>query len=244
MRRFPARRQKKEISEELFKYKFMKRFILVIVLMIGFFQSMYSQIPYFAPTVGDQNLYGYTSLKFRPGVNAQETYTTFQYGIGNLIATGLDLYTSGRSVYGGILARFGYSFSKWIKAGIQITPSFEISNNMKFSYLTNALYLNGNITDNGKFFWTANTWYTVNKGAKNTISQYLYLGYSFNLPKDQMITPMIGTIYSWQFDKKADLTFGAYWTVKKYNFYLWTNDILEKHPRVIVGVDFAFNASK
>lgn len=216
----------------------MKRLLLLCVLIIGISLSLNAQIPYFAPTVGHQNLYGYTSLKFRPGINAQETYTTFQYGIGNLFATGLDLYTSGSSTYGGFLARFGYSFNKWIKVGLQITPSFEISNKMKFSYLTNALYLNGNITASGKYFWVANTWYTVNKGAANTANQYVYLGATYSLPRKQSITPMIGTIYSWEFNRKADLTFGLYWSVSKFNIYLWTNDILEKHPRVIVGIDF------
>lgn len=220
----------------------MKRILYIILIVIGLSFTSHAQIPYFAPTVGNNNLYGYTSLKFRPGINSQETYSTFQFGIGDNSATGIDLYTSGPSVYGGILARVGYSFSKWFKIGAQITPSFEISDNMKFSYLTNALYLNGSISNDGKLFWNANTWYGVNKGTKNTLTQYLYLGSSFNLPKNQVITPMIGTIYSWLFDKKADFTFGAYWTVEKFNFYLWANDILEKHPRVIIGVDFTFSS--
>lgn len=222
----------------------MNRIFYIIIIFIGSSFLSHAQIPYFAPTVGNNNLYGYTSLKFRPGINAQETYSTFQYGIGDHTATGIDLYTSGASVYGGVLARFGYSFDKWFKVGVQVTPSFEISNNMKFSYLTSALYLNGAITRDGRLFWNANTWYGINKGAKNTLSQYLYLGASFNLPKDQSITPMIGTIYSWMFDKKADLTFGAYWAVHKFNIYLWTNDILEKYPRVVIGVDFVIDSTK
>lgn len=213
---------------------------LIIILTL----SVRAQIPYFASTVGDCNLYGYTSLKFRPGVNSQETYSTFQFGIGNNTATGIDLYTSDNSVYGGVLVRIGYAINKWFKIGAQITPSFEISDNMKFSYLTNALYLNGAISGDGKWFWNANTWYGVNKGMKNTLTQYLYIGSSFSLPKNQVITPMIGTIYSWMFDKKTDLTFGAYWTIQKFNIYLWTNDILEKHPRIIMGIDFTFSANK
>ena len=47
-----------------------------------------AQIPYYAGTVGDGKLYGYTSLKVRPGINHQETYTTFQYGLGDHWATG------------------------------------------------------------------------------------------------------------------------------------------------------------
>lgn len=221
----------------------MRRIIYIVLTVIGLSLSSFAQIPYFAPTVGNNNLYGYTSLKFRPGINAQETYSTFQFGIGDYTATGIDLYTNGNSVYGGVLARVGYTFNQWLKIGAQITPSFNIGKNMEFSYLTNALYLNGNITGNGKLFWDANTWYVVNKGGENTINQYLYLGSSFNLPKNQTITPMLGTIYSWKFDKKMDIAFGAYWSVQKYNFYLWTNDVLEKHPRIIVGVDFVLGSS-
>lgn len=221
----------------------MNRILYIIIIFIGSSFLSHAQIPYFAPTVGDNNLYGYTSLKFRPGINAQETYSTFQYGIGSNSATGIDLYTSGNNVYGGVLARIGYIINQWLKIGAQITPSFELGQNMKFSYLTNALYLNGDITSNGKLFWNANTWFVVNKRSKNTINQYIYLGSSFSLPKKQTITPMLGTIYSWEFNKKMDLTFGAYWSVQKYNFYLWANDILEKHPRIIIGVDFVFNST-
>ena len=48
----------------------------------GFLWAMQAvaQIPYFAGTVGDGKLYGYSSVKARPGINQQETYTTFQYG--------------------------------------------------------------------------------------------------------------------------------------------------------------------
>ena len=220
------------------------RYIVIILLSLFAYIKGSAQIPYFAPTVGNNNLYGYTSLKFRPGINAQESYTTFQYGIGNNTATGLDLYTSGNSVYGGILARAGFTCSNRFKIGVQITPSFDLGRNMRFSYLTNALYMNGDITSDGKFFWDTNTWYTVNRGAHNTFTQYLYLGGTFSLPHHQSITPMIGTIYSWEFNHKADLTFGAYWSVGKFNIYLWTNDILERHPRIITGVDFTFNGAR
>ncbi len=111
----------------------MKYLSCVIVTLIVALSAT-AQIPYFAPTVGDCNLYGYTSLKFRPGINSQETYSTFQFGIGDNSATGIDLYTNGHSVYGGFLARFGYTFSKWFKLGARITPSFEISIIRRFSY--------------------------------------------------------------------------------------------------------------
>lgn len=64
-----------------------------------------AQIPYYAGTVGDGKLYGYTSVKFRPGANRQETYSTFQYGLGNHLATGIDLYTGPNCAYWGALVR-------------------------------------------------------------------------------------------------------------------------------------------
>ena len=82
----------------------MRKIVVSLVLMI-FCCAIYAQVPYFAGTVGNNKLYGYTSLKFRPGLNAQETYTTFQYGIGNYTAAGLDLYTSDGSSYAGYLFR-------------------------------------------------------------------------------------------------------------------------------------------
>ena len=136
----------------------MKRIIFTIIFFISLITFVSkAQIPYFSGTVGDGRLYGYTSVKFRPGINAQETYTAFQYGIGDHFATGLDLYTSGGTAYTGFLVRGGYKFSKWLGTGVQATPSFDLKDNFKFSYFTGGLYLNGNISENGKFFWCSNT---------------------------------------------------------------------------------------
>ena len=43
----------------------------VVGVAIGLLLSMkvMAQIPYFAGTVGDGKLYGYTSVKARPGIN-------------------------------------------------------------------------------------------------------------------------------------------------------------------------------
>ena len=38
-----------------------------------------------------------------------------------------------------------------------ITPSFNLNNNFRFSYLTSALYLNGAISRDGNLFWCTNT---------------------------------------------------------------------------------------
>lgn len=201
--------------------------------------SASSQIPYFAGTVGNNKLYGYTSLKFRPGINAQETYTTFQYGLGNTFATGIDLATSRSSAYAGVLIRYGTKLSDYFSIGGQITPSFNLNDNMSFEYVTTALYMNGNISRNGKLFWAANTWWDINRHSSNTISQYLYLGYNFRFKNGHSITPMIGEIHSWKFDKDADIAAGFYYTIKKWNFYLWGNDFFKDHPRIIIGIDFA-----
>jgi len=216
----------------------MKRLIVVFALM-SFYLVLHAQVPYFASTVGNNKLYGYTSLKFRPGINAQETYTTFQYGIGNYTAAGLDLYTSGGSSYAGYLFRAGKKINKWFGVGGQITPSFDLSNSMKFSYLTTALYMNGAISKDGNFFWCSNTWWGVNDALPFTLTNWEYIGYSFALKNGHSISPMIGAIHSWKFDQDVDLALGAYYTIKKWNIYLWGNDFFKKNPRVVLGVDFA-----
>ena len=209
-----------------------------------------AQIPYFAGTVGDGKLYGYTSVKVRPGINHQETYTTFQYGLGSHFAAGLDLYTLGAqppqpatsptsSAYWGTLIRYGLTVSKWFNIGAEATSSFNLNDNFKFSYLTSALYLNGAITANQRLFWCSNTWWGVNKGSSNTFRNYEYLGYTIPLRHGQALTPMAGAIHSWKFDEDTDVAAGFYYTLKNWNFYLWGNDFLKSHPRLVVGIDFA-----
>lgn len=216
----------------------MKKVFLCLVFLTCVVRAMYAQVPYFSGTPGDGKLYGYTSLKFRPGINNQETYSCFQYGIGNHFAAGTDIYTGSGSAYWGFLVRGGYVVNKWFGIGAQLTPSFDLNDSFKFSYLTAALYMNGNITNDGKLFWCSNTWYGVNRGSANTITNWEYLGYSFDLPKGQAITPMVGMIHSWKFDQDPDLSVGLYYSVGKFNIYVWGNDFFQKNPRVVVGVDF------
>ena len=111
----------------------MKRFLLLLLLAFAMWE-LQAQIPYFASTAGDGKLYGYTSLKLRSGINTQEAYTTFQYGIGNSVALGTDIYTGVGSNYMGFLARYGVSLSKWFNVGAQFTPSFNLSHNFEFGY--------------------------------------------------------------------------------------------------------------
>ena len=117
-----------------------------------------------------------------------------------------------------------------------------LSHNFEFGYLTSALYLNGNISRDGSWFWCANTWWGVNSGSnvKNTIDQWLYVGHTCKLRNGDSLTPMLGTLYSWKFNQDADGAAGFYYTHGGYNFYLWGNDFLKDNPRFVVGVDFKF----
>ena len=127
----------------------MKHLIFIIICFLSLLapNTIEAQVPYFSGTVGNNKLYGYTSLKVRPGINSQETYTTFLYGTFTHTATGIDIYTSNGNAYMGYLFRAGFKFNKWIGIGAQITPSFDLADNYKFSYLTSALYLNGAIPE-------------------------------------------------------------------------------------------------
>lgn len=216
----------------------MRRHIIIVVLLLLVSYVAKAQIPYFSGSIGDGRLYGYTSLKFRPGINNQETYTCFQYGVGDYIATGVDLYTGLNSAYAGVLVRGGHKVNPWFGIGGQLTPSFNLNNSMKFSYLTAALYMNGCITRNENLFWCSNTWLGVNRGADYTLSQWTYLGYSIHTYKNQSITPMVGAIHSWKFDQNADIAVGAYYSIGKWNIYLWSDDFFKEHPRFVVGIDF------
>jgi hypothetical protein len=197
-----------------------------------------AQIPYYAGTAGDGKLYCYSSVKFRPGQNHQETYTTFQYGLGDHLATGIDLYTGLNCAYWGGLVRYGRNLCKWFNIGAEVIPSFDLNDSFKFSYLTSALYMNGALSSDGDLFWCTNTWWGVYKGSENTFFNYEYLGYTVHLKNGSSITPLVGAIHSWLFDKDIDLAAGFYYSMGKWNLYLWGNDYLKSHPRCVIGVDY------
>lgn len=221
----------------------MKRIIISVLFVITSIVAN-AQIPYFSGTAGDGNMYGYTSLKYRPGLNAQETYTCLQYGIGDQFATGMDIYTGKDCAYWGALARWGTYISPYFGVGMQVTPSFNLNDNFKLSYVTAALYMNGQITKDGKLFWCSNTWWGINSGTENTLTNWEYIGYTFTLPKGDSVSPMIGCIHDWKFKSKTDLAFGAYYSFGKYNLYIWGNDFFDKRPRIVAGLDFKFQSKK
>lgn len=212
--------------------------LLIFITVAVVAATAAAQVPYFASTVGDGRVYGYTSVKVRPAEDSWQSYTTFQYGVGNSLAFGADVSTLGPSVNYGLLARATFFRSKRFNVGAQVTPSFSITDGLRFSSLTGAIYMNGDITADGRLFWTANTWLAVNRHASPTYDQWLYAGYSIPLGS-KSITPMAGMIYSWEFDRKADAAAGAYFSSGKWNFYLWADGLARKHQRLVVGVDFA-----
>lgn len=216
----------------------MKKILISLVLAFFVFETM-AQVPYFAGTVGDGKLYGYTSLKVRPGINAQETYTCFQYGIGNHVAVGTDIYTGVEASYWGFLLRYGAKINPWFGIGGQVTPSFNLNDSFKYSYTTGAVYMNGQITSDGKLFWCSNTWLGFNKDADDTFANWEYLGYTFSLKNGHSITPMLGAIHSWKFEQDVDMAVGVYYSIKKWNLYLWGSDFFKDNPRGVLGIDFA-----
>ncbi len=201
---------------------------------------IYAQVPYFGKTPGNQKLYGYTSVKFRPGVNNIETYNTFQYGITDFAAIGLDYYTGTNCAYMGYMLRTGYKVNQYFSIGSTATPSFDLNDNYKFSYFTGGLFMNGSITNNSRLFWCTNTWFGVNKDKSYTVTQFSYLGYEFAIENGDGITPMAGISHSWKFDEKIDVAAGFYYTHKNWNLYVWGNDFLQISPRLVVGIDFKF----
>ena len=221
----------------------MAKKILFICVFLLSVVALKAQIPNFGTTVGDNRLYGYSGVKCRANVNVWETYSTLQYGITDYFQTGADLYTSGDVCYVGYIVRAGYKFSNYFKFGAQLTPSFDLGLNHKFSYLTSAIYINGNITSDGKLFYVTDTWLENDKDKLTSAKQWAYLGYTVPLGKSGInsITPMVGTIHSWKFDQDVDLSMGFYFTHKNINLYAWTNDILTNHPRFILAVEFAFS---
>lgn len=219
----------------------MKKLIFIaLVLTLGI--KAFSQVPNFGTTAGDQKLYGYSALKYRANAGTWETYSTLQYGVTDYMNVGADLYNNGSESYIGYTFRTGKKISPYFSIGAQFTPSFNLGENHKFAYMTEALYMNGNITKNGRMFWVTDTWLEQANHELSSAKQWTYLGYTCPLRnKDNSITPMVGIIHDWKFESDVDLSFGAYYSHKNINVYAWTNDILTDHPRFVLAVEFKFS---
>lgn len=210
------------------------------ILFLSCIGTLMAQVPYYGATVGEHRLFGYHSLKVRPGINNQRTYTTLQYGINDWFSIGTDLTTGPDEKFIGYYGRVGQKFSKWFSVGVQMTPSFNLDDSHKFGYLTTGLFMNGNLSADGKLFWTSNTWHTANDGADNTLEQWWYLGGNFKLSENSSIWPHIGVVHSWFFDQDVDLAAGFFYVYKQYSLYLWGNDFFKEHPRLTLAVDLTF----
>ena len=221
----------------------MKKIYLAITMVLVSVYT-YAQVPNFATTVGDNKIYGYSAVKFQPGVNNTCTYSTLQYGVGKDFAFGADFATN-TSDYLGFVARFGHTFSPWFKTGIHVMPSFDLRDDFEYSYFTGAVYFQGQLTQDGKLFWLSNTWFT-HQDKKLYVDEWFYLGYHFSLENGHGITPMIGALFPWTFDDDLNVAAGFYYSFPKLNVYVWADKFTVKsvndkvNPRVNLGVEFAF----
>lgn len=214
---------------------------IVLIFLLSFMAiSIHAQVPYFGATVGEGKVFGYSSLKFRPGQNAMETYTTLQFGITDYFSLGTDIYANNGTVDHGLYARIGKIWSKWFSAGVQAAYQSNLRDNYRFSNVNVGVFLNGNILSNGHLFWTSNTWLTFNQNGHHSYNQWWYLGGNIKLNEYNSLVPMVGLIHSWKFDQPADLAIGAYYVYKKYSFYIWGNDFFTDYPRLTLAVDFTF----
>lgn len=82
----------------------MKKILVVVLFAIFFNVGLSAQVPYFAGTPVNNKLYGYTSVKFCPDKNVQETYTISPIG-----AASLDFYISNGSAYTGFILSGWYN---------------------------------------------------------------------------------------------------------------------------------------
>ena len=199
-----------------------------------------AQVPYYGATVGKEHFFGYHSLKVRPGINNQRTYTTLQYGVNDCFSIGTDLTTGPGEKFIGYYLRVGKKFSQWFSAGIQSAPTFDLDDSHKFGYLNTGLFMNGDITEDGKLFWTTNTWHTVNGKGEHTLDQYWYLAGKLPVGENSSFWPHIGLVHSWFFNSDPDLAAGFFYVYKQYSFYIWGNDFFKKHPRLTLAIDFTF----
>ena len=202
--------------------------------------TMYAQVPYWGGTVGKERVYGYTSVKFRPGINALQNYTTLQFGVTDWFSVGTDLYADRESVNHGLYLRLGKKWNKWISTGVQTAYVSDIRDNYKFTIVSTVLIFNGFIIPSGYLTWTSNTWMTFNRDGNNIYEHWLYLGSNIIFNDKHSLFPMVGVVHDWKFQSEVDLAVGAWYTYDKYSIYIWGNDFFKVHPRITVAIDFTF----
>ena len=112
----------------------MKKYFCALLLS-AISVSSFAQVPYYGSTVGAEHLFGYHSLKVRPGINNQRTYTTLQYGINDWFSIGTDLTTGPGEKFIGYYGRVGKAFNQWFSIGVQMTPCFDLDGSHIFGYL-------------------------------------------------------------------------------------------------------------
>ena len=217
----------------------MKKLLFMALLMFSTLTA-FAQVPYWGATVGEGKVYGYTSVKFRPGINALQDYTTLQFGITDWFSLGTDLSADKSTTDHGIYARVGKKWNKWISAGTQVSYMSNLRDNYDFSNVNAGLLFNGFILPSGYLTWTSNTWMTFNHYGSNSYQHWLYLGSNIIFNKDNSLYPMVGIVHDWKFNEPVDLAVGAWYTYKNYSFYLWGNDFFKDHPRATVAIDFTF----
>lgn len=217
----------------------MRKVALTIVLAFCAIPSLFAQIPYFAGTVGNEKLYAYTSVKFRPHIQGLETYSCFQWGIGDSFAAGTDLYTApGGGAFWGFSARYGKAISPWFNIGGIVIPSFNLTDKFKYSYTSAAVFMNGQISRNGRFFWCTNTWLEVFRGGETSITNWEYLAFKFPLGGKCCITPLVGATHDWKFGKDPiSPAAGFYFSCGRFTTYIWSNDLSRSNPRFILGLE-------
>ena len=132
----------------------MKKVLLFFLLSIISITS-FAQVPYWGATVGEGKIYGYTSVKFRPGINAMQNYTTLQFGITDWFSLGTDLSVGKDYSDHGLYARIGKKWNKWISAGTQVSYMSDMRDNYKFSNVNAGLLSNGFILPSGYLTWTS-----------------------------------------------------------------------------------------
>lgn len=214
--------------------------IIISLFFVFFSICSFAQVPYWGATVGKEKVYGYTSVKCRPGINALQNYTTLQFGITDWFSVGTDLYADKETVDHGLYVRLGKKWNKWISTGIQTSYMSNLRDNYKFSNVNTGLIFNGFILPSGYLTWTSNTWMTFNRDGNHTYEHWLYLGSNIVFNDKHSLYPMIGIVHDWKFKKPVDLAIGAWYTYKEYSFYLWGNDFFKENPRLTIAIDFTF----